>query len=122
MIKNLNDYNISTSYFRKAGKIPESISVCVKTPPWFCFRQAKELFCSKKLYNSYFNTHKISQEEFIQKYMEEVLFLLDPTEIMEKYRNTIFLGWHKPNEFDVRNVICSWIKLSTGIIIPEWES
>lgn len=109
---------IKTSYFRVASNLTNSVSIYKKTPPWFCMPIANELCADEELLKK-FNKFKISEEEFIKIYVKEQLLFLDPYEILKKYDGKVFLGWANQKNFDCRLVIISWIKATTGIIIPE---
>ena len=115
----MENFDIRLSYFKKAAKLPNSISICPKTPPWFYGKQAAELFCSTPLYNSCFHAHNITPEEFAIKYTENVLSNLDPMEILEKYNHKVWLGWYAHDKFDIRVVVKKWIYLTTGIKLQE---
>ena len=117
----MNEYNVTTSYFKVAAENPCGLSICPRTPPWYVWGKAMDIMCSKELYDQYFKRMAITKEEFYKAYVEQTLSRLDPIAVLEKYRGKILVGYYKPDKFDCRTMFVRWIREETGIEIPEWQ-
>ena len=112
---------MNTSYFSISAKNPLAVSIYPKefTPKWFIYPIAKELAPSKKLCEKWMN-NRILDEEYANLYYDEVISLLNPFEIYQKYKRSILLGWRSvDNNFCHRLIIASWIKKEIGENVIE---
>ena len=109
---------IYTSYFKAAAALSDTYSVYKKKPPWFVRPIAAELCANEQLYKMH-KKENISDEDFIRRYLNETLFLLDPEEIGKKYDGKILLGWYKDNPMDCRFLISKWLEANSNIKTHE---
>jgi len=110
---------MNTSYFAQAGflhKDRELVSISRVTPDWFTASFptsiiALELAPSMELLLAYKND-EISEKDYEIRYRDETLSLLDPKEIAEKYKNSVFLCYEKTGDFCHRRILASWLEES----------
>ena len=112
---------IYTSYFKAASDLSNTFSVYKQKPPWFGRPIAPELCANEELYKKY-KRKKISDDEFVHRYLNETLLYLEPEDIVKKYDGKIFLGWHKDNPMDCRFLISMWLKANLNYDTHELTS
>lgn len=122
LFDNVN-YMITTSYFTKTKLIANPISISSKTPYWFTGKHFQLLAPPYSLVID-FKNNQISEEEYVQLYLEKVLNPLDPTDIYTQIiatfgENATLMCYEKPGQFCHRRIVASWIELSMDIHIPE---
>lgn len=115
---------IKTSYFANYRKFPEDldkVSISLYPPQWANIEhQANELTPTKRLLKLRKEEH-ISDEEYTVIYKREVLSKLNPTDIYNKYKNSILLCYEKDGDFCHRHIISDWL-LEAGYDIEESKS
>jgi hypothetical protein len=76
--------------------------------------------------------NSVSRERYIELYNEEVLRLLDPTDIWERLHKLAggaephLMCWEKPPLDDVKNwchrrMVATWLEEKLGVSVPEFE-
>jgi uncharacterized protein (DUF488 family) len=117
------NYMIATSYFAKTKLIANPISISSKSPFWFTGEHFSLLAPPYSLVIEFKNS-QISEEQYVQLYLEKVLNPLDPTDIYSQIiatcgKNATLMCYEKPGQFCHRRIVASWIELSMGIYVPE---
>lgn len=111
---------LNTCYFAKtsivlaADMVPIVISTSV--PFW-----TDEFILYDKLYPPNdilwdYKNGKISEQEYIKKYRNDILAKLDPHEVyleleeLSGGKNICFMCWEKPNQFCHRHIVADWFR------------
>lgn len=110
---------IQTSYFYKAGKKPNAVSIALKSPFWFKGKQYPALAPTEELLEFWRETH--DEEEYAKRYIKEVLSKLDPQRVYEDLDGSILLCWENSDQFCHRHIVAMWLEKNLGIEVPEWS-
>ena len=107
---------MKTSYFSKY-KESNGVSIAIGTPKWFKGETFPELFPSWDLVNYYKRTG--DEVGYRERYYEEVLYKLNPTEVYDKLKDKVILCWETSDKFCHRHIVSEWIYEELGIIVNE---
>lgn len=109
---------MQTSYFAKAHSLPNAISIAAKAPDFYTGRVYLPLAPSWEIFSTYQKNHDINL--YTEKYVEEILFPLDPQQVFEELgKYSILLCWESPDKFCHRRIVAKWLQDSLGVKIPE---
>lgn len=121
-------HKIYTSYFSNINNLLKHnfinlISVAGKCPNDFQFKQFKKLAPKYVWWKEWHDKH-LSNEYYINKYLETVLNHLNPIEIYFKLTNNntsdvVLLCWETPNLFCHRHLIANWLNESLKLNISN---
>jgi len=116
---------MKTSYFGnknlKSVNAP-GIAICRKVPDWFNGWIYKELAPKWEMIRA-LKEGDITEEEFTQRYKNEILSNLDPLRVFNALgHNAILLCWEAPDKFCHRQLVARWIEEEMGKKVPELET
>ena len=110
---------MKTSCFKKyTGK--NGVAICLYPPRnWtgVCFFP---LAPDKQTFNN-IKAGKITETEYEQLYIKNILSKLDIKEVYEKFKDSVLLCYENPGEFCHRRIVAKYIEDKLGIIVPEWN-
>ncbi len=109
---------IYTSYFAKASKEPNAVSIARKPPYWFKGEQYLALAPPDGLLNAW-NAGKVTPEEYTTFYSAEVLCQLDPEKVYSDLDGKILLCWEASDKFCHRHLVASWLADELDIEVSE---
>ena len=110
--------SMKTSYFAKYKK-PNGVSIARGTPKWFNGPLLTELMPSWDIINRV-KSGSITHDVYEEIYRNEVLSILDPLDIYQKYEDSVLLCWERIGEFCHRRIVASWIEEETGNEVEEY--
>ncbi len=99
-----------------------------KLSPYRFFRKWKEKeeeiendFKENKISEDVYKQRKLeNQKDYIEKFYNQVLKILDPQEIYNELgENAVILCFEKPTEFCHRFLVAGWLEMNLGIEIEE---
>lgn len=109
---------MQTSYFAISYSLPNAISIAAKSPDFFIGKEYLPLAPTWQIYSDYQKTHNI--HEYTERYIEEILFPLDPQQVFEELgKYSILLCWEAPDKFCHRRIVAKWFEDSLQIKVPE---
>jgi hypothetical protein len=106
---------ITTSYFAKLKHIPNPVAITQGVPQFYNGPNYKKLAPSKDLLFAY-KGGKITEEEYSQVFVADVLMPLDPeqtyAEIVRNWGDdAVLLCWEKSCDFCHRHLVSGWFDL-----------
>lgn len=109
-----------TSYFSNVKNASGTMSLIPKPPMWFIGLVAEDLAPDLDLWNAW-KKKKLSDDEFVETYRNDILGCLDAYEMLKKYDGKILLGTYRNYYLntDVRHIVREWVRSETGIVVPE---
>lgn len=97
---------MKTSYFAKAAKNKNAVSIATGSPRWYKGREYKKLAPGWQLVKSGYSRHKFEKE-----YRKQILNKLDPDEVYKELgEDAIILCWEKPQDFCHREIVADWLE------------
>ena len=111
---------MKTSYFAKAGNLPNAVSIAGSAPGFFKDREYKKL--APKYW--FFLKYKKDGDEayYTEQYQKEVLDTLDPQQVFNELgEDVILLCWEKTGKFCHRHLIAKWLEEKLNIKVSELE-
>lgn len=114
---------IQTSNYARNGNNPNSIAISYSCPKWYTGRQMVSLAPTWDLISGY-KGGNVSEVDYTNIYLKTLQTRgLTPQSILEFVPNdAILLCYESPSDFCHRRVLAEWIRLNTGIEIPEWKN
>lgn len=110
-----------TSYFAKAAKDPDAVSIALYSPSWYKGREYKKLAPEARLLKKYKQDKDVSF--YIQYYQKSVLDKLDPKQVFDELgKKAILLCWEKSAEFCHRHLVSWWFEKNLRIKVKELNS
>jgi hypothetical protein len=108
---------MQTSYFAISSGIPNAVSIAAKAPEFFIGKEYLPLAPTWKIFSDY----KLNKNKnlYIERYVEEILFPLNPEEIYKELQYSILLCWETPDKFCHRRIVAKWLEDSLKIKVPE---
>jgi hypothetical protein len=117
---------IYTSYFAKISKVKNPIAICGKSPDWYKGQEFKKL-APKYSFCKDYKDLKITPQEFIRLYYEQILNLLNAEKVKEELfslyegeEDITLMCFEKPDQFCHRQIVANWFS-SNGIQAREVE-
>ncbi len=112
---------IYTSYFARADKVPNPISIARSTPSWFKGEVYEKLAPSWDLLKAY-KRGGLSKKEYTERYLSELAERGMTVEklIEELPDECTLLCWETPLGFCHRHIV-AWVLRNSGIEVKEWE-
>ena len=102
----LNLVAVSNSYPRHLPWLKDVRPYRKLCPGWSLVKQYKQ--------------HKISRQNYIEIYQEDILNKLDPEQVFHDLReDAVILCWEKPGAFCHRRLIAEWLYDRLGIKVNE---
>jgi len=108
---------MQTSYFAISHNLPNAVSIAVKPPDFYRGREFLPLAPTWEILSNYKKDHNI--HTYTEKYVEEILFPLDPEKVYEDLKYSILLCWESPEKFCHRRIVAKWLENSLNVKIPE---
>ena len=114
---------VTTSYFAKAKYILNPVSISINPPSWFTGKHFPLLAPPYTLVTA-FKHNRITEQEYIEHYLEKVLNPLNPKAVYDQIISTLgnnatLLCYEKSGDFCHRRIVAIWFELSIGVVIPE---
>lgn len=114
---------IYTSYFAGVRKfdLPRDrlVSISQWPPKGFIGEQYKKIAPTPGIIRDYKNG-KLNNENYVPRYIREVLDKLDPYKVYKELDGKILLCYEKPEDFCHRHLIWRWF-MEYGLDCEEWE-
>jgi hypothetical protein len=112
---------MKTSYFAKAGGLPNAVCICAGPPQGFKGKVYKPLAPSWDLVLNYKNGD-VSEGDYIIQYYHEVLGELDPAKVVADLgEDAILCCYEGPGKFCHRRLVAEWLENRLGMQVPELE-
>ena len=119
-----------TSYFAKVKYLKENglipIAICAKIPEWYSGLHYKELAPKYECFMEWKRSH--NNNEFTERYKEEVLFKLDSVKVILQLQELagttdisriVLICYEKSTDFCHRHIVSQWLQ-QHGISCEEW--
>lgn len=107
-----------TSYFAKAKKLENAISIALYPPKWFTGKLCQKLAPSWDILSEYKRTG--DEQVYTKAYTYEVLEGLDPRTLFNELgENAILCCWEANSKFCHRHIVARWFEEHLNIIVPE---
>jgi len=106
---------IRTSYFAKAANHPNAVAISQGIPQWYHGARYKPLAPSWEI------IHIKDPELYRQRYFQEVLSKLDPSQVASELDGCILLCHEKDSTHCHRRIVAEWLEAALGITVPEIE-
>lgn len=111
---------MKTSYFARAARHLQAVSIVTYTPKYFTGRVYPDLAPSVDLMRHWIQNH--DRIYFAERFLEETLTQLDPRKVYADLgEDAILLAYEPAGEFSHRIIVAQWLEQSLGIVIPEYE-
>ena len=111
---------MKTSYFARAARHPQAVSIVTYTPKYFTGRVYPGLAPSTDLLRHW--VQNLDQVYFVNRYLEETLSKLDAYKVYADLgEDAILLAYEPAGQFSHRRIAAQWLEQSLGIVIPEYE-
>jgi len=111
---------METSYFSHPGisSDPRAVSIARYTPRWWGKgRRFIRLAPSTALLHA--TKNGLPWPEYIRRYKEEVLSILDPALIYAELQNSILICYERDPRECHRSLVASWIEQAVGVTVSE---
>lgn len=110
---------ITTSNFRRAGKLPTAVSIARGTPRQYRGSTYPPLYPPDDLVRCH-RQHRITDDEYVRRYTAEILDRLTPGEVLRDLGpDAVLLCWEGPGEFCHRRLVAAWLQEVAGCEIVE---
>jgi len=111
---------LKTSYFARAARHLQAVSIVTYTPKYFTGRVYPDLAPSVDLMRHWIQNH--DRIYFTERFLEETLTQLDPHKVyVDLGEDAILLAYEPAGEFSHRVIVAQWLEQSLGIVVPEYE-
>lgn len=111
---------MKTSYFARAARHLQAVSIVTYTPKYFTGRVYPDLAPSVDLMRHWIQNH--DRIYFTERFLEETLTQLDPHKVyVDLGEDAILLAYEPAGEFSHRVIVAQWLEQSLGIVVPEYE-
>ena len=111
---------MKTSYFARAARHLQAVSIVTYTPKYFTGRVYPDLAPSVDLLRHWIQNH--DRIYFTERFLEETLTQLDPHKVyVDLGEDAILLAYEPAGEFSHRVIVAQWLEQSLGIVVPEYE-
>jgi hypothetical protein len=111
---------LKTSYFARAARLPQAVSIVTYTPKYFTGRVYPDLAPSTDLLRHWIQN--LDRVYFVNRYLEETLSKLDAYKVYADLgEDAILLAYEPAGEFSHRVIVAQWLEQSLGIVVPEYE-
>jgi len=111
---------LKTSYFARAARHLQAVSIVTYTPKYFTGRVYPDLAPSVDLMRHWIQNH--DRIYFTERFLEETLTQLDPRKVyVDLGEDAILLAYEPAGEFSHRVIVAQWLEQSLGIVVPEYE-
>jgi uncharacterized protein (DUF488 family) len=112
---------MKTSYFAKAGRLPNGVAITAYCPSWFPGRHYPPLAPPWPLVSA-FKRGAVNEERYRREYILTVLSKLDPEKVFADLgEDAILLCYEKAGEHCHRRIVAEWLADALGIDIDEVE-
>ena len=106
---------IQTSYYQKAGSLPNAVGISQGVPKWYTGALYKKLAPPWEIV-------KIENEAtFRRLYQEMVLSNLNPVHVADDLEGKVLLCWELPGQFCHRRLVAEWLEKNLLIEVPELD-
>lgn len=97
-------------------------SISLYPPSWYVGHDLKSLAPTPELFHAH---SRLTQEQYKDRYINDVLSKLDPVKTYENIcnrfgENLVLLCFEKPGEFCHRRLVAAWFEENLKIEVPEW--
>ena len=123
----MNPKNVQTSNYARNGSNPDAIGISCSVPQWFTGNRLPLLAPEWSMVDS-IKRGLMTEKEYTMKYINLIKNRKNQEQLTAEMiydilpENSILLCYESPGDFCHRRVLAEWIKLETGIEIPEWKS
>jgi hypothetical protein len=106
---------IQTSYYQKAGSLPNAVGISQGVPKWYTGALYKKLAPPWEIV-------KIENEAtFRRLYHEMVLSKLNPVHVADDLEGKVLLCWELPGQFCHRRLVAEWLEKNLLIEVQELD-
>ena len=106
---------IQTSYYQKAGSLPNAVGISQGVPKWY----KGELY--KKLAPPWEIVKIENEATFRRLYHEMVLSHLNPVHVADDLEEKVLLYWEPPGQFCHRRLVAEWLEKNLLIEVSELD-
>lgn len=108
--------SIHTSYFAKAIKQHNAVSIAQITPHW-----APKGLPTYKAVAPYVDMLRMPLEQYHPRYLK-ILAGLDPRQIITDLAGKILLCYEGPDKYCHRHTLAKWLYDTEGFVVTEWKA
>jgi hypothetical protein len=105
------------SYFARAHKEPNAVSIALSSPSWYKGRKYRALAPTWEMLNGY--KEGKNEDIYIAAY-QKILDGLDAQRVYDELgEDAILLCWEHPSRFCHRKLVAEWFKEKLGVTVKE---
>jgi len=108
---------MQTSYFAISSELPNAVSIALKAPDFYKGLEFLPLAPTWEIISYYKKKNDIHL--YTERYVEEILFPLDPEQVYQDLKYSVLLCWESPSKFCHRRLVAKWLEESLNVKIPE---
>jgi len=111
--------DMQTSNFARSGSHPRAVAISRTQPRGWTGRAYEPLAPPWRLLQAA-KSGAIDEEEYIRRYLEEVLSKLDPVRVYADLgEDAVLLCWERSGAFCHRRLVAEWLEEKLGVSVPE---